>query len=336
MKRENHVPVRFLRIESAVVAPRLSSLLLVFCTLVIPVIALAEVNAGLDVATVQEFDGLDRDRDGGLDEMEFPFSEVARRIRDAGRKDQLPGLFGRMSENGAGRIGLLGFARSRLNRNVRLLDRPASLNFIRLDKDLNGVISLAEYMERDDANKERFQKIDLNASGDVGAFEWIQGIREEFMDAKLAAMFVKLDTNDDGAISLDEFDNGKPPETMAGKFNAVDLNGNREVSPDEFAKAMSLPEGRVGLPAKVITEFEEIDRNKDNMISLREFSRYAPMAKDRKLPGRVLEQHLKRMFHLLDSDGDEELSVSEFADIGWVRAGRPARGRGRGPMRPGR
>ena len=78
-------------------------------------------NAGLDVATVQEFDRLDRNRDGGLDQLEFAFSEVAQRVRESGKQKVLVQVFEQMDQNADGAIALLELVRSQHNRNARLM-----------------------------------------------------------------------------------------------------------------------------------------------------------------------------------------------------------------------
>lgn len=291
-------------------------------------------NAGLDVATVQEFDRLDRNRDGSLDQLEFAFSEIAVRVREAGQQEALARILERIDRDADGGIGLLELVRSQHNRNVRLMDRPSSRGYIKSDSDQDGLISLGEYMERPSAKQELFRKIDLNDSKNVGPFEWMQGIRDTFMDQQHALVFSKLDRNDDGAISFEEFEMGEPPQAIAGEFKAVDLNGNREIAPAEFAKAMSLPEGQVGVPPRVLDDFEEIDRNRDHAISLREFIRYGPGSERGRGPGRHREAMLEEVFARLDANGDREISIAEFASrppIPGPGGGPPGRGVGPGP-----
>jgi len=74
----------------------------------VPVSAeIKESKAGLDIATVQEFDSLDRDKNRSLSDLEFAFSEIAQRARDYGDRKMIDLVFKRVDRNKDGGIGLL-------------------------------------------------------------------------------------------------------------------------------------------------------------------------------------------------------------------------------------
>lgn len=283
--------------------------------------------AGLDVATVQEFDILDRDRNGSLSEREFSFSEVAERLYLAGKRDMVVAVFQSIDTDNSGGIELMELSRSAHNRNARLLDRAMSRAFIKADINQDGTISLEEYSTRASANLDLFGKIDLNDNKKIGPFEWIHELKKSGMDQTNAVAFALLDQNDDGSISSAEYAAGEPPEFLKNAFEAIDLNGNREIGPGEYSKAIALPEGRLGIPPDLIALFESIDRNRDQRISLREFERFTPMGGKRPGPGMRGKGHMAELiFGKIDTNDDRSISLIEFAASNF----RGMKGKGKG------
>ena len=86
-------------------------------------------RAGLDVETIQEFSGLDRNGDGGLEALEFAFSEIAQRAREVGNREKVDRVFALIDVDGDEQASLIEFARSQQNRNVRILDRESARSF---------------------------------------------------------------------------------------------------------------------------------------------------------------------------------------------------------------
>lgn len=281
-------------------------------------------SAGLDVPTLEEFNRLDRDRDGGLEDREFAFGEIATRYYDAGKRRELGSVFEGMDLDGNEKIELLELAQSQQNRNSRILSREASRSFIRADLDNDGLIESGEHEERGQADPEVFVSIDLNQSGRIGPLEWLLAVKERdrfSLDPGQVSDFVALDQNDDGAISKSEFESGDPPEWLRGDFERIDLNGNREVGPGEFAKASARPEPRGDL----VDRFNEIDRNRDRVISHREFSRYSPRQKKGKFNSDRFRDHI---FEKMDRDENGEVSLEEYSNFHRYPGG-PGKGKGK-------
>ena len=119
-------------------------------------------------------------------------------------------------------------------------------------------------------------------------------------------VFAEVDTDDNGAIDVQEKAAINPdlPDLVEfiAAFEAIDLNGNNELAPREFAKAQ-----QVGGDAPVSEQFAELDYNEDGAISRREFYRYDfPGGRE---PSRDVKDHV---FNELDVDDDRELSPKEF------------------------
>ena len=264
-------------------------------------------NAGLDVATIQEFDSLDRNRDGGLNQLEFLFTEVAQRANDHGGRDAAENAFRQIDSNEDEQIELLELAQSQQNRNTRLIDRSSNRKFAGFDANQDGLIALNEYLQRPGAKAEAFDKIDLNDSGTIGPVEWMQALRggPKSTGSKTEPSFAQLDANDNGAIDRAEFTVGRPPKKIANSFEAVDLNGNQEIGPREFAKALFSPANLAKIPAQVVEEFEELDRNRDQAISRREFERFEALR-------RPSDEKVDHIFAFIDSNGDQEIGLQEF------------------------
>ena len=282
-------------------------------------------SAVLDVETIQEFGSLDRNRNSGLDRLEFAFSEVAQRAREFGGRDQVDEVFALMDGDQNGEIELLELTASQLNRNVRILDRNSARSYGELDRDRDGLIAMQEYLDSPKAKQalengkdpdfvaSLFQRIDLNQSGVIGPFEWIQalGVEKQLMDPDSAAIFALLDKNDDGSIGASEHAAIDPAEFMheaISRFETIDLNGNREVGPQEFARAITTVAGPNVHP-ETMARFKEMDRNRDGAISRREFSR-----------GKLVEMFARNremeeeMFARIDTDGSDEIDLEEFAN----------------------
>ena len=273
---------------------------------------LPEASAGLDAATLQEFDRLDRNRSGGIDEREFGFSTVINRLYEAGKNHLVPRVFTQINTDGNKEIGLLELAKSQLNRNTRLLDNRQNKPFILSDIDLDGFIEIDEYRQRPDAEDAIFNKIDLNESGKIGPFEWLRAIdkKDDSLDAEQAQFFARLDRDDNGALTLEELKKLGDDNPLPSRFEAFDLNGNRELGPSEYSKALANPEPNQPDSDPVAESFRRLDRNRDNTLSLRELQR-SPFLQKGKGKGR-LASRIALVFGDFDADGDNELSLAEY------------------------
>ncbi|MEM7012065.1 MAG: EF-hand domain-containing protein [Verrucomicrobiota bacterium] len=305
-----------------------------------------EDRSGLDVGTLQEFSGLDRNRDSGLDRLEFAFSEIAQRAREIGDRDKVDRIFELIDADGDGVTSLIELARSQPNRNVRIFDRESARGFGKLDADDSGILTLSEYLDSSVAknaiengkSKEfvssAFKRLDLNETKAIGPIEWLQAIPgKQLLDDETVMVFTAIDTDDNGAISSQEKAEISPetPELLqfVEAFERIDLNGNGELGAREFAKAQQADPAADGGRKDPI--FVELDRNEDGALSQREFSRYAP--KDKSPPRGVLDD----IFERLDENNDRELSPQEFASRrgqGILKGKGPFKGPGKKGKRP--
>lgn len=283
-------------------------------------------SSGLDLETLREFEGLDRDRDRVLSTREFSRGELALRARDLGGVAE-GAVFRAIDLDGSGTIELGELLRSQLHRNLRFIDRAGSRPYMELDRDHDGLISEEEYLQREQADPAVFRRIDLNGSGKVGPVEWLHALAREPERKEIMRRFAVLDKDDSGSLDPSEFDG------EAGEFDLLDANGNGVLSPGELARTASRE--RAGELDDTERElFQSLDRNGDQVLSLREFGSH-----ERFQGGRFEEAMKRRLFAHLDANGDGELDSREFAKRreaarggGAVGKGRPARGKdGGGP-----
>lgn len=304
--------------------------------------AFADDRSGLDVETLQEFSGLDRDRDGGLDRLEFAFSEVAQRAREIGDRDRVDRVFALIDADGDEKTSLIEFARSQPNRNARIFDRESARGFGKLDADDSGILTLTEYLESpvaknaiangksDDDVNNAFARLDLNETKAIGPIEWLQAIPgKQLLDEETVMVFTAIDTDDNGAISSEEKTEISPdaPELLqfVAAFERIDLNGNGELGVREFAKAQQA-DPAAARPVDPL--FADLDRNEDGALSRREFAFHHPKG-DRPPPRGVLDD----IFEILDKDEDRELSPEEFESrrgVGILKGKKGGKGPGKG------
>ncbi len=140
--------------------------------------------------------------------------------------------------------------------------------------------------------------------------EWLHALKKGITDRDIALNFARLDRNDDGAISREEF-KIDPPKSIANAFDAIDLNGNGELGPEEFLKAVSQPPDEIDIPKEVTRHFGEIDRNRDQVLGLREFVRHLPPQPPPNAAG-FQPPPPEKLFKDLDINQDGEVSLIEF------------------------
>lgn len=118
--------------------------------------------------------------------------------------------------------------------------------FDAIDTDNDGKISKSEYM----AHCEKvFQMLDTNGDGVLTKQEAGQNVMKLMTEAKQKAMekasqqFARIDTNNDGKISLDEWQSALPNAPMAEEwFAAADANGDGFLTQEEIQETV---EGKV-------------------------------------------------------------------------------------------
>jgi len=105
-----------------------------------------------------------------------------------------------------------------------------------------------------DANKDGFVTREEIASIQTKALNQAQAARQEKMESE----FKKLDTNNNGSLSLDEFKAAAPPvrasETPDAMLAGLDSNKDGKVSAEEYR-------------AKPLANFDKVDSNKDGTIT---------------------------------------------------------------------
>jgi class 3 adenylate cyclase len=108
-----------------------------------------------------------------------------------------------------------------------------------------------------------------------------------------AALFHKLDINNDGKVSLAEWMSWRDMQ-----FNALDKNNDGFLTRDELLS------GRTGFARRVLKNFDLVDTNRDGKLSRQEF-----------------EAGGRRRFLMLDTNGDGFLSQGELSNSANPRLG---------------
>ena len=105
-------------------------------------------------------------------------------------------------------------------------------------------------------------------------------------------LFKFADTNGDGAVSFQEFQNMLSKLPSGFDFGSLDANGDGEISLSEFMNGTS------GMPAAF--DFNALDTNGDGILSVEECSKM------------FADFPLRFDFSAADIDGDGRLSMEEF------------------------
>jgi len=141
----------------------------------------------------------------------------------------------------------------------------------------------------------RFKKFDANQDGRLTMEEWQQG-KEKLRAQRIQKRFAKRDANQDGIISLQEWQ-AKPsrnPRRQAMRFAQIDVNRDGHVSKQEFTAFANNRRMRRGQSMGQQTQatmppgqrrgqnrggFMRMDQNRDNTLSVQEFSHHVPLFK---------------------------------------------------------
>ncbi len=111
------------------------------------------------------------------------------------------------------------------------------IDFETLDADGNGEITQAELTAQAEA---RFAEADTNGDGNLSVEELTaraEGKSQERMERRIAKMIERRDANGDGVLSAEEM---RPDESRAERrFDKLDADDNGSISKEEFETAMA-------------------------------------------------------------------------------------------------
>ncbi|MEM1297335.1 MAG: EF-hand domain-containing protein, partial [Verrucomicrobiota bacterium] len=139
------------------------------------------------------------------------------------------------------------------------------------------------------------------------------------VDLEAAKEFRALDTNDDGAVSPEEFAESeiasraeeRDPEgnRVSEIFDKIDRNGDGEIGLFEYAESFEHRKTQI-MERKVQARFDELDRNGDGFIGRKEFaaSEIAEKARENGNAEKVSE-----VFDKIDLNDSGEIGAFEFA-----------------------
>jgi Ca2+-binding EF-hand superfamily protein len=194
--------------------------------------------------------------------------------------------------------------------------RGSTREFDTLDRNNDGRISRSEWTNRGelDSVTARFDAIDRNNDGALSRSE----LRVD------RASFDLMDRNNDGVVSLDEYRRevgsiGNDRGDRDGRFDALDrnddgvlsrwewrdtgvgfaeadLDDDSMVSPTEYRRVMGTGTARSGLRPLTYDRFEELDRNRNGLISRGEWRDEAAL------------------FELVDHNRDGSIQLTEVRD----------------------
>ena len=115
------------------------------------------------------------------------------------------------------------------------------IDFETLDADGNGEVTQAEITAQAEA---RFAEADTNGDGNLSAEELTaraDAKSQERMERRIAKMIERRDANGDGVLSADEM---RPDAERAGRFDKLDADDNGSISKEEFETAMARHGGK--------------------------------------------------------------------------------------------
>jgi len=187
--------------------------------------------------------------------------------------DSAEGRFGAMDRNNDGIL-------------TRSEWRADAFSFRRADRNNDGRVTVDEYVNSPivGSGNLRFDSLDRNRNGHLNRNEWVGE----------SLPFNVVDRNHDNAVSLDEYMNPPASGDAERRFAILDRNGNGVVNRGEWrGETMN---------------FEAVDRNRDNRVTLEE---YVSMASHGSGTG---ASDLERRFVQFDRDRDGVLSRSEWRD----------------------
>jgi uncharacterized protein (TIGR03067 family) len=245
---------------------------------------------------------LDSDRDGTLTLEEFAASAATPEAIQASeelfktwdsnkdgtlRLEEVTATFERarfwaMDRDSDGVLSLKEFSGGEMNSASLTRARRA---FDLVDHDGDDVIRFDEYRRR--PQEAWFARLDANENGQVSYDEWAAGNVPLVRDGRAARYFAAVDLDGDGILSPDEF-KVTPQE---GQFIKKDTDADGKLTIDEFILMMDAKQKEAGSQG-----FSQKDKDKDGFLSFRE---YAFRDQD-------------AAFWQADRDGNNRLSLDEF------------------------
>ncbi len=123
-------------------------------------------------------------------------------------------------------------------------ERRLPMSFEQLDADGNGTVSAEEFKA---TRLAKFKAADTDGNGALSAEEMLAA-REKTASKtpkadRATRMIERLDTNEDGELSMDELTARRSPEKM---FERIDANSDGAISEEEFAEAQAKLAKRMG------------------------------------------------------------------------------------------
>jgi len=135
---------------------------------------------------------------------------------------------------------------------------------------------------------------------------------------RLGKRFRKLDLDNSGALSIDEF--MSLPELHQNPLvqrviDIFDTDGNGEVDFKEFIHGISLFSAKSNKKERMRFAFKIYDMDKDGFISNGELFQVLKMMVGNNLRDTQLQQIVDKTIIHADADGDGKISFEEFCDV---------------------
>lgn len=160
--------------------------------------------------------------------------------------------------------------------------------FTKADADDNKEVTLEEWLaykndeeEEDEVRGDilKFRILDTDDDGQLSFGEFKASRKSKEPLAKLRKRFLNADTGKDGQVNLEEWitykNDGLPDETgVLRKFDLADLDGNGELTFEEFSTLFSPKKPQT----KIKRKFDKEDENEDGVLSRVEWDQKLPPA----------------------------------------------------------